>query len=148
MRWHPRFKKWLPPGGHVEPYELPYKAALREAKEETGLAIELIDLNPFNVAEPNAKSVPRPYLCLLESVDHPPIGSHQHMDFIFIGIAKDLSKLTPESEEARLKWFTLEETNMLCESVIFRDVKMALNELLNPLLVSPLFDNEEPAPIG
>lgn len=148
MRWHPRFKKWLPPGGHIEVNEPPFRAALREAKEETGLEIELIDLNPFKVDEPNAQSVPQPYLCLLESVDHPPYGAHQHMDFIFIAKAKDLSQLRPESKEAKLHWFTLDEVNALSEDVVFNDVKCAIYDLLDSKSASLLFDNEAPAALG
>ncbi|MFN0065671.1 MAG: NUDIX domain-containing protein [Chlamydiales bacterium] len=38
---HRKLNKWLPPGGHVDPGELLHEAALREAKEETGLDVEL-----------------------------------------------------------------------------------------------------------
>ena len=31
---HPKVGLWLPPGGHIEPHELPDDAALRETLEE------------------------------------------------------------------------------------------------------------------
>lgn len=31
---------WLQPGGHLDPDESPWQAAMREAEEETGLAFE------------------------------------------------------------------------------------------------------------
>ncbi len=34
---HKKLGIWLPPGGHIEPEEDPNQAALREAKEESGL---------------------------------------------------------------------------------------------------------------
>ena len=34
--------KYVPIGGHVDPYEAPRQAAIREVREETGLAIEEI----------------------------------------------------------------------------------------------------------
>ena len=35
----------MAPGGHIEKNELPHEAAIREAKEETGLNIELYNSN-------------------------------------------------------------------------------------------------------
>ena len=40
---------WAPPGGHLEWFESFADCACREAKEETGLEIELIDKNPVAV---------------------------------------------------------------------------------------------------
>ena len=34
---HPRFGRWMLPGGHVEPHENPAEAAVREVSEETGI---------------------------------------------------------------------------------------------------------------
>jgi ADP-ribose pyrophosphatase YjhB (NUDIX family) len=38
---HPRLKAWVPPGGHIEPNELPDEAAVREVLEETGVPVEI-----------------------------------------------------------------------------------------------------------
>ena len=43
---HRRLDKWLPLGGHIELDEDPEIAALREAKEESGLEVELIGERP------------------------------------------------------------------------------------------------------
>src|SRR5688500_10821251 len=43
LHWHRRLGLWLPPGGHIDPGELPDEAAVRETLEETGLAVELLD---------------------------------------------------------------------------------------------------------
>ena len=40
---HKKLEMWLPPGGHVEPGELPDEAAIRETKEEAGIDIVLVD---------------------------------------------------------------------------------------------------------
>ena len=40
---HPRLRRWMLPGGHVEAYENPAEAALREVREETGLTAQLIN---------------------------------------------------------------------------------------------------------
>lgn len=34
--------KWVQPGGHIEGFELPIDAAIRETKEETGIDIRII----------------------------------------------------------------------------------------------------------
>src|SRR3989344_2869084 len=39
---HKKLHIWLPPGGHIELDEDPNEAAIREAKEETGLDVELV----------------------------------------------------------------------------------------------------------
>ena len=39
---HPRLRRMMIPGGHVEPEESPAEAAVREVAEETGLAVTLV----------------------------------------------------------------------------------------------------------
>lgn len=39
---HKRIGAWLPPGGHIEPFEMPHEAAVREVLEETGVAVEVV----------------------------------------------------------------------------------------------------------
>ena len=43
---HRNLNQWLPLGGHIELDEDPEVAALREAKEESGLEVELIGDRP------------------------------------------------------------------------------------------------------
>ncbi len=37
LHLHQTLGRWLPPGGHIEPNELPDEAAVREVLEETGV---------------------------------------------------------------------------------------------------------------
>jgi 8-oxo-dGTP pyrophosphatase MutT (NUDIX family) len=39
LHFHKRLRMWLQTGGHVEPGEAPWDAALRESQEETGLQL-------------------------------------------------------------------------------------------------------------
>ncbi|MFA6586314.1 MAG: NUDIX domain-containing protein, partial [Candidatus Paceibacterota bacterium] len=43
LRMHDKYKIWLSVGGHIESDEDPIQAAIREAKEEVGLEIKIID---------------------------------------------------------------------------------------------------------
>ena len=43
---HRKLDKWLPLGGHIELDEDPEQAALREAREESGLDVELLGERP------------------------------------------------------------------------------------------------------
>ncbi len=38
---HKKIGAWLPPGGHLEPHEMPHEAAVRETLEETGVEVSL-----------------------------------------------------------------------------------------------------------
>ncbi len=74
---HRKLNKWLPPGGHIDPHELPDQAAIREVEEETGLKVALLDtgapLGPVHrLAQP---------LCLLLETITP---SHEHIDLIYV----------------------------------------------------------------
>lgn len=55
---HPKFNRWLQPGGHIEKLEDPVTALIREVKEEVG-----IDLEPYfgpHVAFSNVRILPLP----------------------------------------------------------------------------------------
>ena len=78
LLWHRKLQMWLPPGGHIDAYELPHEAAIREVFEETGLHIALhSDARPMGTVV----VLPQPYCMLLE-----PIGpDHEHIDLIYFG---------------------------------------------------------------
>jgi 8-oxo-dGTP pyrophosphatase MutT (NUDIX family) len=127
---HPKLKKWLPPGGHVEPNETPPECAKREAQEETGLEIELIQQENLWLNFWNASSIERPYLCLLENI--PAYGdkpAHQHIDMIYL--AKPLRGTLLEG----VRWFSLSEVEqMIDEEEIFAETKTTVRHLLTTVL--------------
>ena len=95
---HRKLGKWLPPGGHIDPHELPDVAALREVEEETGLRVALLDagapLGPVRrLAQP---------LCILREEITP---EHQHIDLIYVArvIEGELHHAPREWHEAR--WY-------------------------------------------
>ena len=73
---HPKLKRWLPPGGHVEPNELPDEAAVREVREETGVEVRLIGERALDVASP--RQLVRPEGVQLEDI----APGHQHIDLV------------------------------------------------------------------
>jgi 8-oxo-dGTP pyrophosphatase MutT (NUDIX family) len=132
---HPKVKKWLPPGGHLEVDELPCDCAIREAFEETGLRIELIKDEYIWIDRWNATSFERPWLCLLENI--PSRGSqpaHQHIDFIYLG--RPLGGAISEEHRTQhsIKWFTLDEALALkADQEIFIETQQTLQKILGEL---------------
>lgn len=128
---HPKLKKWLPPGGHVEPNETPPEAARREALEETGLEIDFITQENVWVNYWNATSFERPYLCLLEDIpqykEHPP---HYHMDFVYVARPRHAPTERNMITDPTLRWFTLEELGLLKpDQEIFNETLQVLRHL-------------------
>jgi 8-oxo-dGTP pyrophosphatase MutT (NUDIX family) len=81
LRWHHKLRRWLPPGGHVEPHELPDEAARRECLEETGVVPRL--LGEDLAAPPPASGSPRP-LCRPAGIVQTLIAAdHEHVDLVY-----------------------------------------------------------------
>jgi 8-oxo-dGTP pyrophosphatase MutT (NUDIX family) len=123
LHFHQKLGKWLPPGGHLEPNETPSEAARREVLEETGLEIEFLEEEHFKIDCPNAKSIERPFLCMLENVpSYKDQAAHQHIDFIYL--AKPLNIV---EDLQGFRWFGYEELQQLD---LFPDVTEVLRLLL------------------
>lgn len=77
---HRKLGLWLPPGGHIDPNELPDEAALREVEEESGLVVELVGPRGVDVDVPGApRQLVRPEGIQLEDIS----TGHQHIDLIY-----------------------------------------------------------------
>lgn len=77
---HARLGIWLPPGGHIEPGELPDEAAVREVLEETGIAVELVGERGIGIDYPGQPvQLVRPEGIQLESI----AADHEHIDLIY-----------------------------------------------------------------
>lgn len=133
--YHRKLQKWLPAGGHLDPNELPSEAAIRETLEETGLEVELLSDEHVWVNCWNAKSIPRPFLCLLEEI--PAFGdqpAHQHIDNIYIAHAIGGHEQINYHETQGLRWFTLEEVETLKDDLeIFDETKQVVKCIYNYL---------------
>lgn len=99
---HRKLGKWFPPGGHIDPHELPDVAALREVREETGLEVELLARAQ---ALGTVVMLPQPYCILLEDI----APGHQHIDLIYFARVRG-GALAPAEREARAaRWFGWDE---------------------------------------
>ncbi|HVC32460.1 MAG TPA: NUDIX domain-containing protein [Chloroflexota bacterium] len=105
LLWHRKLQKWLPPGGHVEANELPDNAAIREVREETGLAVELLGERGVPIAVP--RQLIRPAGIQLEDI----APGHQHIDLIYFARPADPSsaQAVGNHESEAVGWFTLAE---------------------------------------
>jgi 8-oxo-dGTP pyrophosphatase MutT (NUDIX family) len=87
---HKRLGFWLQPGGHVDAGEAPWDAALREAREETGLAVRFA-----GGGEPR-----------LVHVDvHAGGRGHTHLDLRYLVDGGDEDPAPPPDESQEIGWF-------------------------------------------
>jgi 8-oxo-dGTP diphosphatase len=108
LSWHEKLQKWLPPGGHTESWENPYETALRETKEELGLALS--PQLPNTPIDDVAHLIPPPF-CIMEQLI-PPHGDqpqHWHVDHeYYLWLPAKISVPT-EHDGHRWQWFTEDE---------------------------------------
>jgi ADP-ribose pyrophosphatase YjhB (NUDIX family) len=110
---HRKLSMWLPPGGHIDPHELPDQAALREVREETGLEVELL---PQGYRLGHVQVLPQPYCILLEDIS----PGHQHIDLIYFARVSGGSLAPAEREARAARWYSWEE---LAEPEIAEDIR-------------------------
>jgi 8-oxo-dGTP pyrophosphatase MutT (NUDIX family) len=94
---HPRFRKLMMPGGHVEPDESPPEAALREVIEEAGLLPQFVPApGPPPPADLGRALVDRPWWILEHPVpadNHHP-AEHVHVDHLYLAVAASLDPVS------------------------------------------------------
>ncbi|KPV52397.1 NUDIX hydrolase [Kouleothrix aurantiaca] len=99
---HRKLGKWFPPGGHIEPGELPDEAALREVREESGLDVELLDAGrPIGTI----RMLPQPFCILLEDIS----PDHQHIDLIYFARVRGGALVPAEREATAARWLSWDE---------------------------------------
>lgn len=104
LHYHDKLEMWLPAGGHLHRDELPHEAARREAREETGQDVDLLD-NSGGVSSDTVRELPRPRQFLLEDIDY--VGddvAHQHVDFVFYGTVDDRTIDPGDGEQPAEDW--------------------------------------------
>ncbi len=115
LHMHKKYNTWFPVGGHLEEDELPHEAALREAKEESGLDVTLINKNPDIFDIGLVTRVPSP-LAVYHEGDKKKTGE-DFLDFIYAA-STDKTDIHPgENETDTFRWFTEKELLSVDESI-------------------------------
>jgi ADP-ribose pyrophosphatase YjhB (NUDIX family) len=94
---HKKLSLWLPPGGHIDPNELPDDAARREVFEESGLEVELITQRS---QLGDVAVLCNPECILLEDISE----DHQHIDLIYFARVTGGSLAVNASEAEGYRW--------------------------------------------
>ena len=103
---HKKLDMWLPVGGHIERNETPDAAVLREAKEEVGLDVEIIQTDAtLQCGQMKEK------LCVPFHVSVHSVGDHDHCCLNYACTVKSENVEMNNRELKDFKWFSKEELN-------------------------------------
>lgn len=135
--YHNKLKKWVPPGGHLNQNELPHEGAIREAYEETGLKINLLSYETFELNSDNATNLPKPFLIMLEKVpEFGAMSEHQHIDFIYGAEVLEGDLLENAEETTGIQWFTLDEVyGLVDQGEAFPETPKVIEFILQQLAI-------------
>ena len=97
---HRRLGTWLPVGGELEAGETPLEAAVRELREETGLAGRFVRLAGACDGEPAG---------LIGYEEHVAGSKGLHMNFVFVADVPDDAVVVPNDELVDWKWVDRDE---------------------------------------
>lgn len=105
---HRKLGKWLPLGGHIELDEEPEIAALREAKEESGLDVELIGERP-PTTEPGTRALIAPRFLDIHRIS----DTHEHIGMIYFARPKAGALALAAEEHHDIRWVSSAELDAL-----------------------------------
>ena len=105
---HRKLDKWLPLGGHIELEEDPEQAALREAREESGLEVELIGERP-PTTEPGTRALIAPRFLDIHRITE----THEHIGMIYWARPRNGTLTLAELEHHDLRWCSSAELDAL-----------------------------------
>jgi 8-oxo-dGTP pyrophosphatase MutT (NUDIX family) len=105
---HRKLDKWLPLGGHIELDEEPESAALREAKEESGLDVGLMGERP-PTTELGTRALIAPRFLDIHRIS----DTHEHIGLIYFARVKGGSLDLAAEEHNDIRWVTAEELDAL-----------------------------------
>lgn len=108
---HKKFNMWIQPGGHIERFENPVEAAIREAKEETGVDIGFIKSFSKQTKDKVTKFLTIPKFFLEQKIAaHGQEPEHLHLDIQYVvGVEKEQVLKHSVRESHGIGWFTKKE---------------------------------------
>lgn len=105
---HRNLGKWLPLGGHIELDEDPEAAALREAKEESGLDVELLGERPPTTG-PGTRALIAPRFLDIHRIT----DTHEHIGMIYWARPKAGTLTLAPAEHHDIRWCAAADFNSL-----------------------------------
>ena len=96
---HRNLNKWLPLGGHIELDEDPEIAALREAKEESGLDVELLGERPPTTG-PGTRALIAPRFLDIHRITN----THEHIGMIYWARPRHGTVTLAPAEHHDIRW--------------------------------------------
>ena len=98
---HRKLEKWLPLGGHIERDEDPEMAAIREAREESGLDVELIGERPPTTG-PGTRALIAPRFLDIHRIS----ATHEHIGMIYWARPRTGTLTLATEEHHDIRWCT------------------------------------------
>ena len=106
---HRKLDKWLPLGGHIELDEDPEQAALREAKEESGLDVELLGERPPTTS-PGTRALIAPRFLDIHRIS----DTHEHIGLLYWARLKHSAGVKlATAEHHDIRWCSTAELEQL-----------------------------------
>ena len=96
---HRKLDKWLPLGGHIELEEDPEQAARREAREESGIEVELVGERP-PTTEPGTRALIAPRFLDIHRITQ----SHEHIGMIYWARPRNGALTLSPTEHHAIRW--------------------------------------------
>ncbi|HEY9175230.1 MAG TPA: NUDIX domain-containing protein [Verrucomicrobiae bacterium] len=105
---HRNLDRWLPLGGHIELDEDPEQAAVREAKEESGLDVELLGERPPTTG-PGTRALIAPRFMDIHRIN----ATHEHIGLIYWARPKSGTATLAPAEHHAIRWCASEDLDQL-----------------------------------
>jgi 8-oxo-dGTP pyrophosphatase MutT (NUDIX family) len=109
LHLHKRLHRWMQPGGHIDPDEAPWEAALRESQEETGLVLRHPDVGER----------------LIHVDVHDAARGHTHLDLRYLLLAPDEDPHPPPGESPEARWYGWDEALALADPALVGALRVA-----------------------